>query len=68
MRSTTCTTTGRLSSAAQAWWKDEEGTTAIEYALVASLVAIGAIAGFSAFGGALSDLYDFIKQKVVVVL
>jgi len=36
----------------------EEGATAIEYGLLASLIAIGAMGGFSALGGAVSAMWN----------
>lgn len=35
----------------------EDGATAIEYSLIAAMVAVVAIAGFSAFSVAMSDMY-----------
>jgi pilus assembly protein Flp/PilA len=43
---------------------DESGATAIEYGLIASLIAIAIIAGASALGNQLSDSFGFIKGKI----
>jgi pilus assembly protein Flp/PilA len=65
MHSTTClTTTGRLRSAAVAWWRDEEGVTAIEYGLLAALIVLAAMGGFTALGGSVEDLFILWSKKV----
>ena len=40
-----------------AFWNDEAGATAIEYALIAALVAVAIIAGLSLLGVNLGDLF-----------
>jgi pilus assembly protein Flp/PilA len=37
--------------------RDEDGVTAIEYGLLAALVAVAIIAGANILGGALNDLF-----------
>ena len=37
--------------------KDESGVTAIEYALIAALIAVAAIAAMSTLGGSISGLF-----------
>ncbi len=37
---------------------NDDGTTAIEYALLASVIAIGALGGFSALGGAVGNMWN----------
>ena len=44
--------------------KDESGATAIEYGLIASLIAIAIIAGASALGSQLSSSFLYIKNQV----
>ena len=39
------------------FWTDETGATAIEYGLIASLIAVAIIGGFSALAQAVSDLW-----------
>ena len=39
------------------FWNDEEGATAIEYGLIAGLIAVAIIAGASALGGDLNDMF-----------
>lgn len=43
---------------------DESGATAIEYGLIASLIAIAIIAGATALGSSLSDSFNAIKGKI----
>jgi len=44
--------------------KDESGATAIEYGLIAALVAVGLIAALTALGGSLQTIFN----KVSTVL
>ncbi len=37
------------------FWKEEEGLSMVEYALVGALVAVVAIAGFTTLGGAVNN-------------
>lgn len=50
------------------FWRDEEGATAIEYALIAGLMAVGLVAAMGVLTGGLetffTDLSDFIITKV----
>jgi pilus assembly protein Flp/PilA len=43
---------------------DEEGVTAIEYGLIAALVAVVIIGGATALGANLNAMFDFIAGKV----
>ncbi|MBA5723929.1 Flp family type IVb pilin [Candidatus Liberibacter sp.] len=43
--------------------KDESGATAIEYGLIASLIAVAMIAGASALGGAINNKFMDITNK-----
>lgn len=40
--------------------QDEEGVTAIEYGLLASLIALGVITGATALGGKLDSMFTYI--------
>ena len=42
---------------------DESGATAIEYGLIAALMAVGCIAAFIAFGGNLGSLFGMVNTK-----
>ncbi len=44
--------------------KDESGATAIEYGLIAALIAVGIIAAASALGGQLSALFGRISTRL----
>jgi pilus assembly protein Flp/PilA len=44
--------------------KDESGATAIEYALIAGLIAVGMILGATALGDQLGDEFDTIAGEV----
>lgn len=39
------------------FWADEEGATAIEYGLIAGLIAVGIIAGATMIGGELTKIF-----------
>lgn len=45
-------------------WSDEDGVTAIEYALLAALIAGVIVIGVGALGDAVGQLYDDIAAKV----
>lgn len=47
---------------------DESGSTAIQYALIATLVSIGIIAGLTAFAGSASDLWNGIATTILGAL
>ncbi len=40
------------------FWNDEEGLTAVEYAVAGSLVTVGVVAAFTALGGAVETAID----------
>ena len=44
--------------------REEDGVTAIEYGLLASLIALAIIAGATALGGKLNDMFNFIAGKL----
>jgi pilus assembly protein Flp/PilA len=47
--------------------KNEEGATAIEYGLIAGLVALGIILALTALGTDLSQLFNRISTKVTAI-
>lgn len=49
---------------ATAFWNDESGATAIEYGLIAALVAVVIAAALDTLGGALVDKFGEIEEKV----
>lgn len=46
--------------------KNEEGATAIEYGLIAALIAVAAISGMSALGSSLSNTFNDVASQLVV--
>lgn len=48
--------------------RDEEGVTAIEYGLIAALIAVVIIASVDAVGQALIAVFDFIEQELTGAL
>ena len=46
------------------FWKDEEGATAIEYALIAGIIAVIIIGAFGLLKGGLNDLFTDIAGKL----
>lgn len=44
--------------------KDESGATAIEYGLIAALIAVGIILAATALGGSLASLFNGISNKL----
>jgi len=47
-----------------AFWKDEEGATAIEYALIAGLIAVAIIGALTALGGGIGNLFERIATRL----
>ncbi len=50
-----------------AFWKDEEGATAIEYALIAGLIAVAIITALTFLGGEIATLFNEIGQKLPTI-
>ena len=48
--------------------KDESGATAIEYGLIAALIAVGIIAAATTLGSSLSGLFNKISGKLNTVV
>lgn len=55
----------RLSTRITSFLKDEEGVTAIEYGLIAALIAVAIITAVSTLGTELGDLFTAIKDAIV---
>lgn len=47
---------------------DSSGATAIEYGLIAALIAVGAIAAMTQFGGSLSGMFNTVSTKAGAAL
>jgi pilus assembly protein Flp/PilA len=46
---------------------DEDGATAIEYGLIAALIAVALIASMIAFGSSLSGLFNYVSNRATNV-
>ncbi len=46
------------------FWKDEEGATAIEYALIAGLIAVVIIAALTTLGGSVNAVFTNIADAL----
>jgi len=44
--------------------RDEQGATAIEYGLIAALIAVAAITAMTAVGGEISDTFNTVDSKL----
>lgn len=51
-------------TAARGFWKDEEGVTAIEYGLIAALIAVVIIVAVTAVGGNLGNIFNYIAGEL----
>lgn len=48
----------------KAYLHDSSGATAIEYGLIAALLALGLIGGFTALGGGMRTIYEKIHTSI----
>ncbi|MCX5564215.1 Flp family type IVb pilin [Alcaligenes phenolicus] len=48
----------------QQFWNDEDGATAIEYGLIAGLVAVAIIGILTTLGGDLKDMFQKVSDAV----
>jgi pilus assembly protein Flp/PilA len=46
------------------FWNDESGATAIEYGLIAALIALAIVVGAGALGNALNKKFDNVAQRL----
>lgn len=53
-------------SAIKRFVKNESGATAVEYGLLAALIAVAIIGAITALGGQLSAMFQGIANKIVV--
>ena len=49
---------------ASQFWKNEEGATAIEYGLLAALIAVAIIGAVSSLGGSVSDTFQKVNDEI----
>lgn len=47
----------------KAFFANEDGATAIEYGLIATLLAVALIAAFMSFGSGLSGLFNYVSNR-----
>ena len=57
-----------FSQSFKTFWADEEGATAIEYGLLASLIALAIVGGATALGGSINDLFNSVSTTLDGVL
>lgn len=57
-----------MTTALTGFASDESGATAIEYGLIAAIIAIGIIASMTAFGNGLTNIFDYVVDKGGTVL
>ena len=55
---------GRFIQAAKRFVRDEEGVTAIEYGLIAALIAVAIITAVTAVGANLELLFNYISTQL----
>jgi len=48
----------------RAWWQDEEGATAVEYAMIIGLIALATFLVFRALGWRTFDVIDIMQFKL----
>lgn len=53
-----------LMTAVKAFWADEEGATAIEYGLLAALIAVVIIVAVTAVGNDLKAIFQYISGEL----
>ena len=53
-----------ISTALKQFVNDEDGVTAIEYGMIAALIAVALAAGVTAVSGKLTTAFDFIASKM----
>ena len=49
-------------------WNDEAASTGMEYALIASLVSVGIIAGLVAFAGSAVNVWTYASTAITAAL
>ncbi len=54
-----------FSQSFKTFWADEEGATAIEYGLMAALIAAVLVASVKTIGDNLKSIYEYIGTKIV---
>lgn len=55
-----------MQKSVRAFFRDESGVTAIEYGLIAALVAVAAVTAFTSLGTKLSGVFTGVGNKMVI--
>jgi pilus assembly protein Flp/PilA len=53
----------RLLVTVESFYRDDKGATAIEYGLIAALIAMSIIVSMTAFGNSLSEMFNYVKNE-----
>lgn len=53
-----------FSQSFKTFWADEDGATAIEYGLLASLIALAIVGGATALGGSINGLFTAVSEAL----
>ncbi len=54
----------KLMNSMKSFMQEEDGVTAIEYGLIAALIALAIVAGATALGGSLNSAFQWIANKI----
>jgi pilus assembly protein Flp/PilA len=54
----------KIMSAAKRFWQDESGVTAIEYGLIAALIAVGIITAVDGIGAKIKTAFETINTNL----
>jgi len=54
----------KFTTAVKTFVADENGVTAIEYGLIASLIGVAMVTAATALGDKLADAFDFVATKI----
>jgi pilus assembly protein Flp/PilA len=54
----------QVAQSLQKFVRDEEGVTAIEYGLIAALIAVAIIIAVTAVGGGLNNIFTYVSTKL----
>jgi pilus assembly protein Flp/PilA len=54
----------KITSAVKAFIADENGVTAIEYGLIASLIGVAMVTAATALGGKIESVFNFVTSKL----
>ncbi|MBK8768702.1 MAG: Flp family type IVb pilin [Burkholderiaceae bacterium] len=56
----------RFIQSAKKFVRDEEGVTAIEYGLIAALIAVVIVGSVTLIGGSLNEIFTFVSNQLKV--